>query len=64
WRILRFPPSESNTFFSVFLRRDESLYSLLSRLRCRFAVSVVAQYRDFLRADKCYFKVFAQPLTL
>ncbi|MEB5973968.1 hypothetical protein MXF20_18000, partial [Pantoea dispersa] len=42
----RFPPSESNTFFSVFLRRGESLHALLSRLRCRFAVSVVAHYRD------------------
>ncbi|WP_343554740.1 hypothetical protein, partial [Pantoea sp.] len=46
WRILRSPPSESNTFFSVFIRRDEFLHSLLSRLRCRFAVSVVAHYRD------------------
>ncbi|WP_205298338.1 hypothetical protein, partial [Candidatus Pantoea formicae] len=49
---LRFPPSESNTFFSVFLRRDESFHSLLSRLRCRFAVSVVAHYRELFGADK------------
>ncbi|MGX9282988.1 hypothetical protein, partial [Pantoea dispersa] len=52
WRILRFPPSESNTFFSVFLRRGESLHALLSRLRCRFAVSVVAHYRELILADK------------
>ncbi|WP_211280918.1 hypothetical protein, partial [Pantoea rodasii] len=38
---------QSQTLFSAFfLRRGESLHSLLSRLRCRFAVSVVAHYRD------------------
>ncbi|WP_343463788.1 hypothetical protein, partial [Pantoea sp.] len=41
-----------NTFFSVFLRRGESLRALLSRLRCRFAVSVVAHYRALILADK------------
>ncbi|MCE0491616.1 hypothetical protein LU196_16390, partial [Pantoea sp. Mb-10] len=36
----------------VFLRRGESLRALLSRLRCRFAVSVVAHYRALIPADK------------
>ncbi|WP_231647282.1 hypothetical protein, partial [Pantoea sp. BL1] len=44
---------QSQTLFSAFfLRRDESLHSLLSRLRCRFAVSVVAHYRELFGADK------------
>ncbi|WP_312463413.1 hypothetical protein, partial [Pantoea endophytica] len=32
-------------------------------LRCRFAVSVVAHYRELFGADKCKFEVFARPLT-
>ncbi|WP_343464293.1 hypothetical protein, partial [Pantoea sp.] len=59
-----FPPSESNTFFSVFLRRGESLRALLSRLRCRFAVSVVAHYRASLRKRKSKFKLFYRSLTI
>jgi len=39
-------------FFQRFLWRGESLHSLLSRLRCRFAVSVDAHYRELILADK------------
>ncbi|WP_234465371.1 hypothetical protein, partial [Erwinia sp. S59] len=49
-------------FLAFFLRRDESLHSLLSRLRCRFAVSVVAHYRQVLRKRKGNFQVFIRSL--